>query len=251
VGGAELSILLQDPDPDLIRGALKNPHLGEEHLLAILKRRNLPEQLLGGIHRGALAAGSRRLMIALASHPNTSASVLAALLPQLFLFELITVMQLPGVSQDQKLAAERAILRRLPETELGNKITLARRGSPALLEALLREGEPRLVAAVLDNPRLKESGVLSFLKCPAASADTISAVGRHPRWGICRNLRFAMLRNRKTPVVWFTLFLPTLGRSELRDLSGSKTLSPGQLAAVRQELEKKSGASRPSRPRLR
>jgi hypothetical protein len=250
-GGEELFGLLRDPDPDLIRCALKNPHLSEEHLLALLKRRNLPEQLIRGIHRVPLFAGSRRLRIALAGHPNAPGAILAALLPQLFLFELVTVMQLPGASPDQKLAAERAILKRLPETEIGSKITLARRGSPALLEALLREGEPRLCAAVLANPGLKESGVLSFLNSPAATAETISAVARHPRWGSRPNLRYAMLRNRKTPAVWFTLFLPTLGLSELKNLLGSKRLAAEQLAAVQQELGKRGASSRQSPPQLR
>lgn len=241
--GARLSDLLQDPDPDLPRTALKNPHLNQEHLLELLKRRNLSEQLIGSIQRLPLAAGSRRVKIALAAHPSTPPPVLTALLPQLFLFELIAVMQFPGVSPDQKLAAERAILQRLPETELGNKIALARRASPALLEALLREGEPRLVAAVLANPRLKESGVLAFLKCPAATAETISAVARHPQWGNRPNLKTALLRNRKTPNIWFTLFLPTLRTSDLRTLQGSH-LSEEQLAEVRQELEKRTGQRR-------
>lgn len=245
-GGDQLFTLLQDPDPDLIRSVLRNPNLGEEHLLALLRRRSLPEQLIKTVHRLA-PAGSRRLMMALAGHPQTPASILSELLPQLFLFELVTVMQIPGVGQDQKVAAERAILKRLPETELGNKITLARRGSPALLEALLKEGEPRLVDAVLANPKLRESSVLAFLKSPAAGAETISAVGRHPIWGSRPNLRFAMLRNRKTPAIWFTMLLPRLSNSELKNLSVSPGLAPHQLAALRQESERRSA----SLPRLR
>lgn len=239
----KLFTLLQDPDPDLMRSVLRNPNLGEEHLLALLKRRDLTEQLIKTMQRLPPVAGSRRLKVALAGHPNTPASILSGLLPQLFLFELVTVMQLPGVSQDQKVAAERAILKRLPETELGNKITLARRGSPALLEALLKEGEPRLVEAVLANPRLKESAVLAFLKSPTAGAETISAVGRHPLWGSRPNLRFAMLRNRKTPAIWFTLLLPKLSNSELKALSTSPGLTPQQTAALRQELKRRGDSS--------
>lgn len=248
--GEQLFALLRDPDPDLTRSVLKNPNLGEAHLLALLQRRNLPEQLIKTMHRLPAAAASRRLMIALAGHPNTPASVLSALLPQLFLFELVTVMQLPGVSPDHKIAAERAILKRLPETELGNKITLARRGTPALLEALMREGEPRLVEAVLANPRIKESGVLAFLKAPAATAETISAVGRHQVWGNRPNLRVAMLRNRKTPLIWFTLYLPTLSSSELKNLAGSQGLTPDQLLAVRQELGNRQPSCDVQPPRL-
>lgn len=241
-GAEELFSLLQEADPDLVKSALKNPNLSEEHLLSLLRRRNLPEDLIRLVHRSAPVAGSRQLKIALAAHPNTPGPVLSSLLPQLFLFELVTVMQLPGIAPDQKIAAERTILKRLPDTELGAKITLARRGSPSLLEALLRDGEPRLVAAVLSNPRLKESGVLSFLKCPAATAETISAVARHPVWGSRPNLRLTILRNQKTPTIWFTLFLPSLREADLRTLLESRGLAAAQVEAVRQEWEKRTCA---------
>ena len=242
-GAAELSGLLQDPDPDLIRSALKNPHLGEEHLLALLKRQNLPERLIRAVHRVPLVSGSRRLKIALAGHPGTPAPLLAELLAQLHLFELVAVLQLSGGSPDHKVAAQQAILKRLPETELGAKISLARRGSAAVLEALLCEGEPRLVAAVLANPALRESGILAFLRSPAASAETISAVARHPRWGTRASLRLALLRNRKTPPVWFTLFLPSLATGEVKGLLSLKGLSARQLEAVQGELESRQARS--------
>lgn len=240
-GGEELLCILRDQDLDLTRSALKNPNLNEQHLLSLLKRRNLPEQLIAAIHRAAPAAGSRRLWIALAGHPNAPRPLFASLLPQLFLFELVTVLRLPGLSPDQKLAAERAVLKRLPETELGSKITLARRGSPALLEALLKEGEPRLVAAILGNPALKEVSLLSFLSSAAASPETISAVARDPRWGGRPSLRSALLGNRRTPLIWYILFLPTLSPGDLQRLAGSRSLSAEQLAAVHQQLAK-SGA---------
>lgn len=243
----QLFALIQDPDPDLTLSVLKNPHLGEEHLLVLLKRRNLPEQLIRTMMRLPAFGASRRLLIALSAHPATPAPLLSGLLAQLFLFELVTLMQLPGIAADQKVAAERAILKRLPDTELGHKITLARRGSPAILEALLKEGEPRLVDAVLANPRLKEAALLAFLKSPAARADTISALGRHPVWGSRPNLRLAMLRNPKTPGIWFTLFLPKLSGSELKVLSGASGLSAEQTAALRQELERRGRGPVPPR----
>lgn len=191
----------------------------------------------------ALVDGSRRVKIALAGHPGTPVSLLATLLGQLHLFELVSVVQLAGASADQKLAAQRAILKRLPGTELGNKIALARRGCGAVLEALLVEGEPRTVAAVLANPGLKESGLVAYLNTPAATAETISAVARHPRWGGRPSLRLAMLRNRKTPPIWFTLFLPSLATREIKALPGSQRLGARQLEAVQGELERRVATS--------
>lgn len=235
----ELFSLLMDADPDVLKNTLKNPHLTEQHLLALLKRRTLPESLIKALHKLPLVGRSRRLLIALAGHADAPPAVISAVLPQLFLFELVNLVQLPGTSPDLRLAAERAVLKRLPETELGNKIALARRGSPAILEALLKSGEPALVDAVLANPKLKESGVHAFLTAPAATAETISVVARHPRWGNRANLRFAMLRNPKTPAIWFTLFLPGLSDADLIALRSSYSLAPRQLAEVHEECNRR------------
>ena len=237
--GEELSGLLRGADPDLIRSTLKNPNLGEAHLLAILKRQNLPEGLIRTLYRVPQLARSRRLKIALAGHPATPAPILAEILVQLHLLELVAVLRLPGASPDHKAAAQQAILKRLPDTELGTKITLARRGSPAVLEALLAEGEPRLVAAALANPGLTEASLLAFFRSPAATAETISAVLRDPRWGVRPKLRLAALKNRSTPPVWFTLFLPSLGSAEVNGLLGSKALGSRQMEAVQQERAKR------------
>lgn len=237
--GDELSGMLCDADPELIRSTLKNPHLSEAHLLALLKRQNLPEGLMRTIYRVPQLAGSRRLKVALAGHPATPAPILAEILAQLRLFELAEVLRLPGAPPDHKSAAQQAILKRLPDTELGTKISLARRGSAAVLEALLADGTPRLVAAVLANPGISEANLLAFLRSPAATAETISAVARHPRWGVRPKLRSAALRNRKTPAVWFTLFLPSLGSAEVKALLGSRGLGPRQLEAVQEELGKR------------
>jgi hypothetical protein len=238
--------MLRDADPELIRSTLKNPHLNEAHLLALLKRPNLPEGLIRSIYRVPQLAGSRRLKIALAGHPATPAPILAELLAQLHLFELTEVLRLPGAPPDHKAAVRQAILRRLPDTELGAKISLARRGTAAVLEALLGDGTPRLVAAVLANPGLSEVNLQAFLRSPAATAETISAVARHPRWGVRPKRRLAALRNRKTPAIWFTLFLPALGSAEVKALLGSKGLAPRQLEAVREELEKRATVPRPA-----
>ena len=241
--GDELSALLRNADPELIRSALKNPQLSEAHLLALLKRQKLPEGVLRAIHR-APQAGSRRIKIALAAHPATPAPLLTQLLAQLHLMELATLLRFPGASPDHKAAAQQAMLKRLPETELGTRVALARRGSAAVLEALLADGEPRLVDAVLANPELSESNLLAFLRSEAATAETISALARHPRWGLHPKLRLAALRNRKTPPVWFTLFLPFLGSAEVSRLLACKGLAPRQLEAVREELEKRNAGTR-------
>ena len=110
--GAEIFPLLQDPAGEVLRALLKNPRLNEEHLLILLKRRDLSEELLKAVSQLRLGKGNHRIKVALARNPGTSGSLLQTLLPQLFLFELLELCFIPGVTPDQKVAAECVILQR-------------------------------------------------------------------------------------------------------------------------------------------
>lgn len=235
----ELRQVLQSSSMEVLRTALKNPSLDEAHLLALLERRDLSEELLKSVFSLPAVGESHNLKVAVVRNPNTPGPVTLALLPHLYLFELVTICYLPGVTPDQKLAAERAVIQRLPATPLGNKLTLARRGTSNIIEALLREGDAQVIDACLTNPHIKESAIFQFLSSARANAETISMIARHPRWKTRPNLITALLRNQKTPVVWYTLFLPTLNTAEIRNLLASHRLSQAQKVAVEEELKRR------------
>lgn len=238
-GSEELFQTMLDPAPEVLHAGLKNRALQSEHLLVLLKRRDLPEELLQRVGRLELVAGNHHLQRALASNPSTPGQMVLALLPHLFLFELLDICLLAGPSPDQKLAAERVIIQRLPTTEPGQKLTLARRGTPTLLAELIKTGEPQVVSVCLGNPHLRESAIVQFLQGNNASAETISMVARHPRWKTRPNLRHVILKNHKTPGIWFTLFLPQLPLNEVKSLLLSNRLSPAQKALVKEELQRR------------
>jgi hypothetical protein len=236
----ELFRLLDHPALEVIRSLLKNPLLDEPHLLVLLRRRDLPEDVVAAIGRHPMTEGSHSLQLALARHPFTPAHLVLSMLPQLYLFELVALCFLPGVTPDRKVAAERSIIQRLPVTPLGSRIALARRAPSAVLEALLNDPAPQLMEACLASPRLKESSLFRFVNGSGATAETISALARHPRWKSRPELKLAILKNSKTPLVWFTLFLPTLNMTELRNLSLSSRLGHAQKGCVKEELRRRS-----------
>ena len=237
----ELFQVVTDLSPEVIRAALKNPHLNEDHLLALLNRVDLVEDILKAVYQHEQQNQSRQLKKALVRNPNTPGPITLALLPHLYLFELVDLCFMPGVTPDQKIAAERTIIQRLPEIELGNKITLSRRATANVVGAILKEGDKRLTAACLNNPRLKEVSILQFLNSAKAKPDTISVIARHSKWKNRPNLRMAMLKNRNTPNVWFTLFLPQLKTTDLNNLLHSKRLNNSQKKLVQGELRKRGG----------
>ncbi|MFA5515669.1 MAG: hypothetical protein WDA20_05215 [Desulfuromonadales bacterium] len=238
-GTDELFQSLQDPAPEVLRAALKNRQLREDHLQALLRRRDLPEDLLKAIYQRPEAENSHRLQLALAKNPNTPGAIVLSILPRLFIFELLNLCLLAGATPDQKYAAEREIIKRLPTVPLGNKMTLARRGTGNLVAEILKEGDAPLVAICLDSPHLQEIALVQFLTGPKATAETISSLARHPKWKSRANLRLAILKNPRTPDIWYTLFLPQLRTIDLNALLGSRRLRPAQKALVAEALKKR------------
>lgn len=223
-------------EPDVLQAALRNPCLDENHLLTLLKQRGLPESVFTGMYASRRLIENHRVVCALVCHPETPSHIALTLLPRLTVFELIKICQIPGLTPDHRLAAERAIIQRLSTQPLGNKLTLARRGTAAVVEALLKEGLPPLVEACLDNPHLKEGAVHQFITSAVSTAETISIVARSSRWKGRPNIRLAILKNPRTPVIWFTLFLPSLPPGTIKELLSVPRLTHAQKTLVRQAM---------------
>lgn len=241
-GHDELFHLILDPDLEFITLLLNHSGLDEAHLTALLKRRDLTEELINLIHkRYKQSALSHRLILALVKNPATSGTLVRNLLPHLRLFELVDLCKLPGASPDQKLAAERAVIQRLPTTPLGNKITLARRGTATIVSELVKEGHAQVFEACLNNPHLKEASLFQFLRGAAASAETISQIARHSRWKERPNLKTAILKNRKTPDIWLTLWLPRLNLPSLNQLLNQHKANPAKKRLIEAEIKERTG----------
>lgn len=228
-----LFALLDHPDPELLQALLRNPAIDEHHLLTLLKQRGLQADLFQLLQRHLETRGSQhRLALAMACHPDLPSHLAATLFPCLHLFELAQLCRLPQIAADQRLVAERLLIQRLPTQPLGNKLALARQATATIIEALIKEGQPQLLAACLDNPRLKEGILHQFVGSAAANAECLSLIARHPRWQHRPNLQLAILKNPRAPEIWFTLWLPRIKRSDLRLLAHAPRLSTHRKALI-------------------
>jgi hypothetical protein len=91
-----------------------------------------------------------------------------------------------------------------------------------------------VVEICLDNPHLKEGSLHQFLTSSHATAEAVSMVARSSRWKSRPNIRLAILKNPRTPLIWFTAFLPGLPAATMRDLLASPRLTFPQKELVRQ-----------------
>lgn len=241
---AETDALFQiilDADLQIPLAALRNPAITEKHLLVLLKRHDLSEEIPERIFHRHKKSLSHALLLALVKNPATSDVIFRTLVAHLYLFELVDFCYLPRISSDRKIAAERQILQRLPTTPLGNKITLARRAPSNVVAELLKEGQPTLTEACLNSPRLKEAAIYKLLTSSRATAEIISMVARNNRWKNRPNLRLAILKNARTPAVWFTLWLPRLSLPVLKQLAVAQRLNPQQKQLLAKELKRRGG----------
>ena len=205
---------IQSPAPaDLFRTAA-DPALTEDLALALLKRGDLPPEVLEQLAKNANTLKSRKVKIALASHPNTPRHVSVPLARQFYTFDLMKVALLPSVPADVKVAADDVLISRLKTVTLGERLTLARRASGRVAAALLLDvqkmdgkivdgkvidartiaRETRVMQTALENPRLTEALVISSVLRPAASAALVHAVAQHAKWSCRREVRTALLR---------------------------------------------------------
>jgi len=203
---------------DLLRTAA-DPELTEDLAMALLKRADLPPEVLDQLAKSAIALKSRKVKIALVSHPRTPRHVSVPLARQFYTFDLMKVALSPSVPADVKVAADDVLISRLKTVTIGERLTLARRAAGRVAAALLLDVEKmdgkigedkigdgktidaktvarenRVMQTALENPRLTEALVISSVLGPAASAALVNAVAQHEKWSARREIRAALLR---------------------------------------------------------
>jgi len=178
---------------DLLRVAA-DPALTEDLALALLKRADLPPEVLEQLAKNGNALKLRKVKVALVCHPHTPRHVSVPLARQFYTFDLLKVALSPSVPADVKVAADQMLIARLKTITIGERLSLARRASGRVAGALLLDSETGIMRTALENPRLTEVFVIQAVLRPQASAAFIQAVAQHSKWSYRREIRIALLR---------------------------------------------------------
>ncbi len=234
--GEELAALLHDANPQTLEALLENPNLEEPHVLLLLERKNLPGRLLDSVARNKQWMRSYAVRLRVASHAHTPRLVAIRLVRQLYLFDLVRVSLLPSAPAELRRLAEDQLIAKMGQIALGQKLTLARRGSARVAGALLAEGHPQIVPLVLDNAFLTEAQVLKVLAKEDLPEVVPGAVAQHRKWQRLYNVRVALLRNPHTPLARVLEFLPDITLRDLKELSAAGVLSANLREYLRHEI---------------
>lgn len=192
--------------------------LTEDATLSLLRRADLAPDVLEQLSKIGDLLKYRKVRLALVEHPKTPRHVSLPLIRQLYTFDLMQVALTPVVPADVKHAADETLCNRLDTIGSGERLSLAHRGSGRIAEALLSDGELRVMQAALHNGRLTESSIVRALTRADATAAFVDAVAHHPSWSLRREVRVALLRNEKTPMARAVEFARSLPPGILREI---------------------------------
>jgi len=243
--GDELTALVHDASDDVLGEVLENPNLNEQHVTLLLERKGLPGEIVQRIAKTREWLGSYPVKKRVATHPRTPRLLAIPMLRQLYLFDLVEASLQPSTPAELKRLAEELIISKLPQLPLGQKITLAKRGSARIAGALLAEGHARVYPQAAENPNLTEAQVLKALAENDLPEGVAAALAQSRKWSVMPNVRVALVRNPTTPLARVLTFLPDLTLRELSDLVDLQSLSPGLRKYLEHEVALRAKRGKP------
>jgi hypothetical protein len=204
--------------PDDLLALVDHPAATERHILKVLERPDLPEAFLARVAKSRWASVTR-IQFGLVSHPSTPLPNALNLVKFLQWRDLNLVIQNFRVATEVRHQAESVLFQRLPALATGEKVTLARTAAGQTLKTLRADRDPKVAAALLQNPRLVEEDVLFMVNQPRSTAPVLESIARDSKWSARVEVRVALLRNPKTPLSSAITFLSNLPAGELRVLA--------------------------------
>ena len=225
-GISEMAPFLRATDPDVLLALLANPHFGEREALLLLSRRDLPSAVIQELASQRTVVSNYAVRLALTKHPVTPPRTALEQLKFLYLFDLVSVCLQTGVRAEVKRTSEELILAQVPKLAIGQRITLAKRGSARLAASLLKGENSQVIQAVLDNPYLTEAVLLPVLNRPDCTPKIVELTAAHPKWGLRYDIRLALLRHSSLPVARALAILPELKPQDAQAMSQDPAVIP-------------------------
>ncbi len=239
-GGRELIRgMLRDPSDKVVTALLSNRNITEDELITLARRRDLSSDTLGVIAGMKAASKEYRLSSVLVNNPRTPRRMALSLIRKLRLRDMAFVTQNKALPTELRQAAEGIMKEKLPTVPLGVRMGLARQVSEALIKVLLLDDEPQQLKACFENPRMKEAVVLWAVNHEAVPPGVIEYIAAHPKWSAYYSVRFALVRNRHTPVEKAMDFIAGLKAMDQRFLYNDPSVPVTVKVQIEIELEKK------------
>jgi hypothetical protein len=224
--------LAAGPSVPRIRELLARAEPDDTVLLALL-RRPLPVAFLS--HLGSARPWSERPRVlgGVALNPRSPRPLVLKVLPALFWRDLADVAASLRLAPAVRFRAESLLQESLPDLRLGDRISLARLATAAVLRPLLADADAKVVSAALRNPRLREAELVLALQQGTTSQVLIAEAAACSRWTDSYAVRLALVLQPRSPLSVSLGQLTSLTRRDLVRIAETPSLPPLVQASAR------------------
>jgi hypothetical protein len=205
---------------------LEHRDADEAHILAVLRKRELATGVIEAIARHDRWNKRHVVRAAIVNHMKTPRTLALRLLSLLFWREQLRVATNIRLAMPLRVAAENRLRERLPELELGEKISMAHSAPRGLIPALAAENHDRVIRSLLRNPRIREQEVVTLVRRETTSGAVLRVVAQNERWIVRPTIKKAVVSHRNTPVHVALTLVGRLPHRTLRALIKRDELPP-------------------------
>jgi hypothetical protein len=212
--------------------------IADERLLVALLRRAVPAAFLEELAAAPPWSERPRVLARVVLSPRVPRPLALRLVGSLHWRDLAEVAATLRLSAALRVRAESSLRDALPDMRLGDRVTLARLATPALLAELLRDADRRVLEAALTNPRLREEDLLIAIRRDDVRVALLEQVVGSTRWTRCYAVRLALALQPRTPLALALQQVSALVPRDLRRVAGAAGLHPLVASAARTVLER-------------
>lgn len=214
--------------------AVNGSVLNEDEALAILENPNVTSQILGKIAQTPRVTGFHAVRVRLVAHRQTPMAHAVKLVHYLYWIDLLNLSVDVQVPAPVRRAIDTQLLARVEKLALGERVSAARRCSPALVKVFLYDPHPRVFEALLVNKRLREDDLLALMASQRATTEQLRMIAGDMRWSYRYQIRKALVMNPDTPRAAAASQLKYLSRRDLRSIHSN----PATTVYVRRCIER-------------
>jgi len=231
-----------------LRELLKEP-IDEQVLTGVL-RRAVPIPFLELVATSEPWSERPRVLARVVLNPKAPRGLSLRLISQLSWRELADVAATAWVPGAVRLRAESLLRESLRDLRLGDRITLARLATTAVLPLLLVDDDSRVVEAALMNPRLREEDLVTVVRRDDVPRVLLETSVASSRWSASYALRLSLVLQPRTPLPVALLQISSLVAGDLRRVAEAGDLRPLVRASARAVLERGGAGRLPNYRRL-
>ena len=205
-------------------------------MLASALRRAVPVAFLEEVACTRPWSERPRVLARVVLSPRAPQALSLRLVSALYWRDLAEVAATPRVPAAVRSRAESLLGDGLGDMRLGDRITLARLATPALLPALLADSERQVAESALVNPRLREEDLVVALRREDVKTVLVEAAVSSSRWAANYAVRLTLVLQPRTPLPLALQQISSLVPRDLKRVAEEAALRPLVRAAAREVL---------------